>query len=172
MMTYKELINLINEEKFFEVFEILNEVYDHMPDRDKPTYNQLKKVFEKGKEGVNYDQRLKVFVSGIKNVLSEIETSTTGTNSLATLEHAKLTSQKLKALTQGRFSRSCQRKLDFANKKFDNLEEELEILHKNWTSEMDDVRKKKFERRIDDKEKELKDIDEEIQQIEKECEGE
>ena len=69
IMTYKEVKELINKKDYSEVFDVLDEVYEKMPDRDKPTYNQLKNTLKQNMLGVNYDQQLKVFVSGVKSLL-------------------------------------------------------------------------------------------------------
>ena len=88
------------------------------------------------------------------------------------LNYSAHTAQHLKNLTQNaqtRFSRNCQRRLDFAQKKYDNIAEELAILQKSWLDEMDEARKAQYARRIQSNEQRLNKIDVELQNIEKEC---
>jgi len=113
------------------------------------------------------DETKKVEEMKLMSIVRTISDNTRGT-----LTYSETTSQHLKNLTQNaqtRFSRNCQRRLDFAQKKYDNIAEELAILEKSWLDEMDEVRKAQYARRIQNNEQKLNEIDVELQNIEKEC---
>lgn len=80
-------------------------------------------------------------------------------------ESAKVLQQKLETVNSLRTNR-LKSKLNFQHKKITQLEDDIEILEKDWLLSMDNERKKGFERRIQSKENEIDIIFSDIEGIE------
>lgn len=68
-MSIDKVNDLIDLEKYAEVFEILEEYYEQMGS-DKSTYNRLKKEHKKNAKSLDYEDRLKTFVNDLKKQLA------------------------------------------------------------------------------------------------------
>lgn len=66
-----DLIDIILQNEYGEVFIILNDHYESFSDSQKHTFNLLRREFEQGahKNDTQYSGRFKSFVSGLENIL-------------------------------------------------------------------------------------------------------
>ena len=70
-MSYDEIIRLLNEAKFAEVFEALGVLKKQMSGDDQYRLSQFEIDFMDGKSGAQYVERLRIFIGRLKPFLTK-----------------------------------------------------------------------------------------------------
>lgn len=67
---WQQVKDWLDKNELSKVFEALDEIYPKM-DNEKSIYNQFKKEFQRNRIGINYEERLAVFINSLKRKLDK-----------------------------------------------------------------------------------------------------
>jgi membrane-bound lytic murein transglycosylase MltF len=93
-MTLQELHELIDEERYSEIFQALEPYYEKIT--DKTIYNGLRKEYMKGMKSIDYEDRVRTFVNNLEKILPK-DSDTTEDKKIADSEKDNTTNIYIKS---------------------------------------------------------------------------
>jgi hypothetical protein len=94
IMTLQELHELIDEERYSEIFQALKPYYEKIT--DKTIYNGLRKEYMKGMKSIDYEDRVRTFVNNLEKILPK-DSDTTEDKKIAGSEKDNTTNIYIKS---------------------------------------------------------------------------